>query len=404
MVRPLALLAVLAAVMTLAGTATGDPGADKARVDARLAEARAKAEQASGRATLLTGELSKLGQATRVAEAALASEQSRVASLEAALAAEQARLATLERKVAAQDARLTVLRREYRSALRILERHVRAIYQADSPDLIAFALGATSFSELLNHIDLLDRIGKQDKQVAESFDAARVELAEARAATVLAKREVARSVAAIAVRTEAQRRARDLVASKRDALVAAEGEKARALASAREDRATFVAEVDALAASSAALAAKIQAAQSAAPAAPSSSSSSSSPAPPSSPGATLSWPVSGPVTSGFGPRWGRMHEGIDIAVSTGTPVRAAAAGTVIYVGWLGGYGNLVVVDHGGGLSTAYAHNSSFSVGQGATVGAGAAIALSGNTGNSSGPHVHFEVRVNGSAVDPLRYL
>ena len=161
----------------------------------------------------------------------------------------------------------------------------------------------------------------------------------------------------------------------------------------------FLAEADALAAQSATLAARIQAAQSAA-AAPSSPSTPAS----SSPGATLSWPVSGPVTSGFGPRFGRMHEGIDIAVGTGTPVRAAAAGTVIYAGLLGGYGNLVVVDHGGGLSTAYAHNSSLSVRQGSAVDAGTVIALSGNTGNSSGPHVHFEVRVNGSAVDPLRYL
>jgi murein DD-endopeptidase MepM/ murein hydrolase activator NlpD len=99
-----------------------------------------------------------------------------------------------------------------------------------------------------------------------------------------------------------------------------------------------------------------------------------------------------------------MHEGIDIAVPTGTPVGAAAPGTVIYAGWLGGYGNLVVVDHGNGLSTAYAHNSQLLVGVGTVVGTGTTISLSGNTGNSSGPHVHFEVRVGGSAVDPLGYL
>ncbi|MBM3678990.1 MAG: M23 family metallopeptidase, partial [Actinobacteria bacterium] len=118
----------------------------------------------------------------------------------------------------------------------------------------------------------------------------------------------------------------------------------------------------------------------------------------------LGWPVGGPVTSGFGWRWGRMHEGIDIAVPTGTPVSASASGLVIYSGWLGGYGNLVVVDHGGGLATAYAHNSALVVGVGQSVGAGQTIAASGNTGNSSGPHVHFEVRVGGSAVDPLGYL
>jgi murein DD-endopeptidase MepM/ murein hydrolase activator NlpD len=118
----------------------------------------------------------------------------------------------------------------------------------------------------------------------------------------------------------------------------------------------------------------------------------------------LSWPVSGSVTSGFGYRWGRMHEGVDIAVGQGTAVQAAGAGTVIYAGWLGGYGNLAVVDHGNGLSTAYAHNSSLVSAVGQSVAAGEVIAYSGSTGHSTGPHVHFEVRLNGDAVDPLGYL
>ena len=116
------------------------------------------------------------------------------------------------------------------------------------------------------------------------------------------------------------------------------------------------------------------------------------------------WPVSGPVTSGFGWRWGRMHEGIDIAVPTGTPVAAAASGRVIYAGWMGGYGNLVVIDHGGGIATAYGHNSSIAVGNGSSVSQGQTISYAGSTGHSTGPHVHFEVRVNGSPVDPLGYL
>jgi murein DD-endopeptidase MepM/ murein hydrolase activator NlpD len=110
------------------------------------------------------------------------------------------------------------------------------------------------------------------------------------------------------------------------------------------------------------------------------------------------------VVSPFGWRWGRMHEGIDIGVGYGTPIVAAASGTVIYAGWMGGYGNLVIVDHGGGIATAYGHNSSILVGYGSSVSQGQTIALSGSTGNSTGPHVHFEVRVNGSPVDPLGYL
>jgi murein DD-endopeptidase MepM/ murein hydrolase activator NlpD len=99
-----------------------------------------------------------------------------------------------------------------------------------------------------------------------------------------------------------------------------------------------------------------------------------------------------------------MHEGIDIAAPAGTPIRAAAAGTVIYAGWLGGYGNLIVLDHGSGLSTAYAHQSALAAGQGQQVAQGQVIGYVGDTGHSFGPHLHFEVRVNGVPVDPLGYL
>jgi murein DD-endopeptidase MepM/ murein hydrolase activator NlpD len=188
-----------------------------------------------------------------------------------------------------------------------------------------------------------------------------------------------------------------LVAS-RDALVAAEREKSATLASIEDDQAEIHGEIEDLEAQSAALAAEIQQAQQAA--------SSSSSAPPVVPigNGILGWPVSGPVVSGFGMRWGRMHEGIDITCPTGTPVRAAGDGTVIWASWRGGYGNAVVIDHGGGLATLYAHNSAFASSVGQSVVRGQVIAYAGSTGNSSGPHVHFEVRVNGTAVDPLGYL
>jgi murein DD-endopeptidase MepM/ murein hydrolase activator NlpD len=98
-----------------------------------------------------------------------------------------------------------------------------------------------------------------------------------------------------------------------------------------------------------------------------------------------------------------MHEGVDIAAGYGTPIAAAASGTVIYAGWMGGYGNLIIIDHGGGIATAYAHQSSFTVG-GGPVSQGQTIGYVGCTGHCYGPHLHFEVRVNGSAVDPLGYL
>jgi murein DD-endopeptidase MepM/ murein hydrolase activator NlpD len=103
-------------------------------------------------------------------------------------------------------------------------------------------------------------------------------------------------------------------------------------------------------------------------------------------------------------RWGRMHEGIDIGVGYGTPIHAAAAGRVVYAGWMSGYGNLVAIDHGGGISTAYGHQSSIAVSVGQIVAQGETIGYVGCTGHCFGPHLHFEVRINGAPVDPLGYL
>lgn len=116
------------------------------------------------------------------------------------------------------------------------------------------------------------------------------------------------------------------------------------------------------------------------------------------------WPICAPVTSEYGQRWGRLHAGIDQGASTGTAIGASKAGTVIFAGWQGGYGNLVLIDHGDGVVTAYAHQSSMAVGNGASVSQGQTIGYVGNTGNSTGPHLHFETRVNGSAVNPRNYL
>src|SRR5205814_501516 len=121
-------------------------------------------------------------------------------------------------------------------------------------------------------------------------------------------------------------------------------------------------------------------------------------------GAGLIWPVGGPVTSGFGYRWGRLHAGIDIACGIGTPIHAAKAGTVIFSGSMSGYGNAVIVDHGGGFSTLYAHQSRTAAGEGESVRQGEVIGYSGNTGHSTGPHLHFETRVGGSPQDPRSYL
>lgn len=115
-------------------------------------------------------------------------------------------------------------------------------------------------------------------------------------------------------------------------------------------------------------------------------------------------PVSARISSPYGMRWGKLHEGIDYAVNTGTSVKAARDGKIIYSGWSSGYGKTVVIEHRKGVRTLYAHNSELIVYGGQWVKRGQTIAKSGNTGKSTGPHLHFEIQINGKPVNPLNYL
>ena len=121
-------------------------------------------------------------------------------------------------------------------------------------------------------------------------------------------------------------------------------------------------------------------------------------------GISLINPVNGTITSRFGRRSRGLHTGLDIANSSGTPIKAAASGTVIYAGYKGSYGKMVVIDHGNGVQTYYAHCSKIKVGSGTYVDQGDVIATVGSTGNSTGPHLHLEVRVNGVAKNPQNYV
>jgi murein DD-endopeptidase MepM/ murein hydrolase activator NlpD len=399
------IVSAAALVVCLSGTAAAQtPEEEKARVDARIAALQAEIAKAKAEEGVLTSQLSAITAELREAQAAVEEAEARLASVESELSQERARLAELTEQLAEQTRRLERLRAEHRRALAILERRVRQIYIEETPDVLSFLVSAATFDELLDTLELFRRIGRQDQRIARQVERAKERAAAEREATKRTRALQAAAVAVIAARAREAREVRDSLAASRDTLAAAEGLKREALRDARHTREEYLAEVEALAAESAALAEAIRAAQTG------SSSGSSDPGAVGSTGsgtpsaAGFVWPVSGVVVSGFGMRWGRMHEGIDISASTGTPIRAAAAGTVIWSGWRGGYGNAVIIDHGGGLSTVYAHASALLVSQGQRVAQGQTIALVGSTGNSSGPHLHFEVRVNGVAVDPLLYL
>ncbi len=239
-------------------------------------------------------------------------------------------------------------------------------------------------------------IGRQDHKIANEVETAKLQMQETRNSTRRTRRQVAETTRAVAARTAEQRAVRDRLAWSQRELATARRDKRATLADVTEDKEAAIGHMrDAAGAE--------RRARGEDPLARRARRRARAHRRTRRPPASI-WPVHGVLTSGFGWRWGRMHEGIDIAVSNGTPVVAAKAGVVIVAGWMGGYGNLVVVDHGGGVATAYGHNTSVTVGVGQFVEQGQLIAYSGSTGHSTGPHVHFEVRINGSAVDPMGYL
>ena len=393
--RRLLLVVGLALALVFAAPAAGDDiEGQKAAVDARIAALRAEIAASKQQEGVLTSQLSVVAAELAAAQDAVDRAQSSLGALEAELAAEQDHLAQLTALLERQTRRLERLQTEYQHAVAILESRVREIYIEEPPDVLSFLVSATSFDDLIDNVEFLGRIGAQDRRIARQVESAKRRAVAERRATASTRRLTLATVSVISARTDEARSVRDRLTANRDTLVAARELKQSAVASAHESRDEYVNEVEALAAESAALAVTIRGAQA--------GSGSSGTGAPSSAG--LIWPVDGIVVSGFGMRWGRMHEGIDIAALAGTPIRAAVAGTVIHAGWLGGYGNLVVVDHGNGLATAYAHASSILVGVGQQVSQGETVSLVGTTGHSTGPHLHFEVRINGVAVDPLLYL
>ena len=387
-------LALAGLALVVAAPAAADDIGQKASVDARIAALQARIDASKGQEGVLSSQLSEVATELQDAQAAVETAQASVDSLEAELASARARLDRLSELLAVQTARLRRLQVEYARAVGVLEARVRTAYMDEPPDMLSFLVSASSFDDLVDNVDFLDRIGRQDQRVAADVDRARRNAAAERAATIRTRRMQAAAVSVIGAHADAARAARDRLAADRDRLVTVESIKQSALADTRETRAEYVGEVESLAAESAALAARIRAAQAGA--------GSTGTGQPSAAG--FVWPCEGVVVSGFGVRWGRMHEGIDIACAYGAPVHAAAAGTVIYAGWMQGYGNLVVLDHGNGISTAYAHASAILVSVGQSVGQGEEVSLVGATGHATGPHLHFEVRVNGVAVDPLSYL
>jgi murein DD-endopeptidase MepM/ murein hydrolase activator NlpD len=373
----------------------------KSTLDNRISSVRDKIEGAKAKEGVLSSEIKAASSDIASLEGDIDSLAVQIADLESDLARYRARLARLEEKYRYQTRHLNRLKRDHARAQRALESRLVELYQTHQADALEILLQVESLAELIEQIDFINEVGRQDRRITSELKRLKIAMREAREQTAAIKKEVAETTAVLAEKTEQAQAAHAELVARQEALAAARADKRELLAGTREDRHEAEEDLDALLAASAALASQIQAASSSSSGSSSGGSTATGDTTPSASG--LIWPVSGVVTSGFGYRWGRLHEGIDIAAPTGTSVRASAGGRVIIAGYMGGYGNLVAIDHGGGLATAYAHLSAIWVG-GGSVSQGQGIGAVGCTGSCTGPHLHFEVRINGSAVDPMGYL
>jgi murein DD-endopeptidase MepM/ murein hydrolase activator NlpD len=362
----------------------------KQEVDQRIDALSSRLAEHRRQEAALRSEIDGVTARIRTLEANVGDVSLQLSTLEQDLALHRERQAKLTELYKLQTSRLISLRQQYQVAVERLDRRIVAIYVGGQPSLLEFVFGSTSIDDVLDKVDYMARIARADRRIAVEVANAKSAMQAARKRTKQVRRQVASAAAVITARAAQVRETRTALMSARDSLSASKEHKLVALSELSEKERQEASEIDALQASSARLAAQIRAAQGASDVTPSS--------------AGLVWPVPGGVTSPFGWRWGRMHQGIDIGVGYGTPIRAAASGNVIYCGWEGGYGNLVVIDHGGGLATSYAHQSSIGVSCGQSVSQGQVVGYIGCTGHCFGPHLHFEVRIGGNPVDPLGYL
>jgi peptidoglycan DL-endopeptidase CwlO len=386
-------VAVALAFALLAAVFAGSAHAPAQDLQSQLDQKKAELQQKRDRAGVLSTTIQKYNDQISALSGQVATLRNRVVLVTDELAQKEAELKADQR-------RLEVLRSRLKRSLKALSQRLVAIYKSDQPDILTVIMNAHGFDDLLTRYDYLRRIEQNDTEVAGQVRDLRDE-ARGTVQRVTQERDD------IAARKAELERAQAELEAKQSALATARANQRDALSRVQQSAQNLEGDVSKLQDQ---IAAQVAAAQQAA------SASSTAPVLPAGPVQGQSaqgfiWPVNGPVVSPFGPRTinggYEFHPGIDIAVPSGTPIRAAAAGTVILEqpeAASGGYGNYTCIDHGGGISTCYAHQESFAVSSGDHVQQGQVIGYSDCTGYCFGPHLHFEVRINGQVTDPIPYL
>ncbi|MGZ5315409.1 MAG: murein hydrolase activator EnvC family protein [Solirubrobacterales bacterium] len=370
---PAAALCALAAACLAALVAGPAPAQD---LQERLSETEQNLDRVERREGVLTTEISEMSSRISSLAGQVADLRNREAVVAAELAAKQAELDGAQ-------AQLAILRDRLKRAIGLLEARLVAIYKTGEPDLLTVVLDSEGYGDLVERTEYMERLEEQDSSIVEQVRGLRDQMRITVETVKAARNEIAaRKQELEATRAELESRTAELAAAR-----AAERETLGAL---REQKKELEGDLSDISEQIAEQLGTI--------------GGSSLPAGPIRGGSSgFIWPVNGPVTSGFGFRWGRMHEGIDVGVPSGTPIRAAKSGEIVLASAYGGYGNYTCISHGGGLSTCYAHQSSFARTSG-SISQGSILGYVGCTGHCFGDHLHFEVRINGEAVDPLGYL
>ena len=384
MAIPLALWAVLPIA------STGAPTSKASRLQGKIDAKRKAVDQKKGRERVLSSDIAGYSRRIDTLGGEIDTLQARQSRIEADLAGKRAELERLQRRLRAERERLQRLRARLVEARTALAARLVTMYKADRPDMVTVVLESEGFAELLERTEFLRRISRQDGRIMTVVKAAKAD-ATATAAR-LGRLQRRQQVVTVAVERRRNEVAviRGQLVDRRHSVADARSVKSEALASTRESRQHLEGDLRALEKEQAKVRAALQRAAGGGPVRQGSGS--------------LVWPVNGSIVSPFGQRWGRLHAGVDIAASAGTPIRAADSGKVVLLGWTGGYGNYTCVQHNASLSTCYAHQSSYSTSMGASVSKGQVIGSVGCTGHCFGDHLHFETRTGGNPVDPMGYL
>jgi len=394
----LSLLAVLVAAPVALWALLPLPSAgapSQAELRRKIDRKREQVDWHKGRERILSSDIAAFTRRITDLQGDITVLETKQVRLQASLDAKRAELARIQDDLRAERLRLRRLRARLAEAQLALADRLVEIYKADEPDVVTVVLEADGFADLLERTEFMQRVSAQDARIIERVREAKAEAIRTERRLDRLEERAREVAAAIEVQVNEVAMVKGQLVDRRERWESARSEKNTVLASTRETRQHLEGELVVLEKEEARILNALRGA----------SAANAGVAGPIRQGSgSLIWPVNGPVVSGFGMRWGRLHAGVDIAVPAGTPIRAAASGRVVVLGVVSGYGNYTCIQHSGSLSTCYAHQSRFGTSNGASVRQGQVIGYVGCTGHCFGDHLHFETRVNGTPVDPYGYL